>query len=1175
MKTFTEPLKELKEFNDIRDNIIMNNLPVQITGCIDSQKCHLIHGLSEGISFKVIVTYNDLKAKEIYEDYRLYDKNAYLYPSKDIIFYSADIHGRAIVIERLKILRRIIEGLPTTIIMSLDGGMDRLLPLQMIKDRVITITHDSVIKLSELGATLTRLGYERQVQVESPGDFAIRGGIIDIFPLTEDTPYRIELWGDEIDSIRIFDVSSQRSIEQVDKLIIYPAAEIILDEKRLAAGLRKIEEEEKQYVKSLRDQFKTEEAARIHRIIEEFKENLEAYQGSMALESYISYFYDNTVSFFDYFDREDTLFFLDEPGRLTERGDAVEMEFREGMIGRIENGYILPGQMDVIYGYKDVLGILAKKSTLLISTMEPRNSYITPKRKYAFTVQTTASYHKNFDVLIKDLERWKKNKYRVILLSGSRTRAKRLVDDLFDFNINAFYSENMDRILMDGEIMVAYGNLRRGFEYPLIKLVIISESDIFGAERKKKKKKSTHEGKQIKSFTELSPGDYVVHENHGVGIYKGIEKIEVDKVTKDYIKIEYGDGGVLYVLATGLDMIQKYSGSEGRKPKLNKLNSVEWKNTKARVKGAVKEMARDLVELYASRQEKQGFKYSPDTVWQKEFEEAFPYEETDDQLRAIEETKKDMESNKIMDRLICGDVGYGKTEIAIRAAFKAVSDGKQVVFLVPTTILAQQHYNTLVQRMMDYPVSVDMLSRFRSAAEQRKTIERLKKGSLDIVVGTHRVLSSDITFKNLGLLIVDEEQRFGVAHKEKIKQLKKDIDVLTLTATPIPRTLHMSLVGIRDMSVLDEPPVDRLPIQTFVLEHNEEIIREAISRELARGGQVYYVYNRVGGIDEIANMVAKLVPEANVAVAHGQMYERTLEKIMFDFISGDIDVLVSTTIIETGLDISNVNTMIIDDADRLGLSQLYQLRGRVGRSNRTAYAFLMYRRDKMLKEIAEKRLHAIKEFTELGSGFKIAMRDLEIRGAGNLLGAEQSGHMEAVGYDLYCKMLNEAVKSIKGEEVQEETFETTVEMDMDAFIPASYIKNEVQKLDIYKRIADIENEDELMDMQEELLDRYGDLPHSVNNLLNISLIKSLCNSVYIQSLIHKDFDVRLVMYPKAKIDVGKIPDLIKKYLNSLRFYAQSNPYFTYQLPKPAKGKADTIAILENLKKLLMDFKSLI
>jgi transcription-repair coupling factor (superfamily II helicase) len=533
-----------------------------------------------------------------------------------------------------------------------------------------------------------------------------------------------------------------------------------------------------------------------------------------------------------------------------------------------------------------------------------------------------------------------------------------------------------------------------------------------------------------------------------------------------------------------------------------------------------------------------------------------------------------MESTKIMDRLICGDVGYGKTEIAIRAAFKAVSDGKQVVFLVPTTILAQQHYNTLVQRLMDYPVSVDVLSRFKTPTEQKKIIEKLKKGDLDIVIGTHRILSSDVSFKKLGLLIVDEEQRFGVTHKEKIKQMKRDVDVLTLTATPIPRTLHMSLVGIRDMSVLDEPPIDRLPIQTFVLEHNDEIIREAINRELARGGQVYYVYNRVNGIEEVASAVAKLVPDANVAFAHGQMHERTLEKIMYEFISGEIDVLISTTIIETGLDISNVNTIIIDDADKLGLAQLYQLRGRVGRSNRTAYAFLMYKRDKMLKEVAEKRLHAIKEFTELGSGFKVAMRDLEIRGAGNLLGAEQSGHMEAVGYDLYCKMLNEAVKNAKGEATEEETFETTMDMDMDAYIPSSYIKNEVQKLDIYKRIADISDEEELLDMREELLDRFGDIPAPVNNLLNIALLKSVCHSIYVSSIIHKESEVKLVMYSKARIEVERIPALIEKYKGALKFMPQANPYFIYRIPANARSKPDTPAVFEHIHRLMEDFRKL-
>ncbi len=1175
MRTFTEPLKELKEFNEIRDNIKARNLPVQITGCIDSQKCHLIHGLGEGFRFRVIVTYNDLKAKEIYEDLSLYEKEVYLYPAKDIIFYSADIHGNAIVRDRLQVIRRLIEQKDTTIVMSIDGGMDRLLPLQMIKDRVLVVDRTSGIKLQEFTARLTNLGYERQAQVEAPGDFAVRGGIIDIFPLTEENPYRIELWGDEVDSIRSFDVSSQRSIEQVEQLTIYPAAEMIPDEESKKKALRIIEEEEKQYYNSLRDQFKTEEAARIREIIAELRDSLEFGSGFLALDSYINYFYDNTMSFFDYFGNEDTIFFLDEPGRLTEKGEVVETEFRESMIGRIEKGYILPGQMDVIYGYKEVLSILSRKNSILISMMEARNNLISVRRKYGFTVQTAASYHKNFEILVKDLERWKKNKYRVILLSGSRTRAMRLSEDLRDFNLSAFYTDNMDRVLQAGEIMVTSGNLRRGFEYPLIKFVIISESDIFGAEkRKKQKKKSSYDGMKIKSFTDLTPGDYIVHENHGLGIFRGIEKIEVDKVTKDYIKIEYAGGGVLYIPATGLDVIQKYTGSEGRRPKLNKLNSPEWKNTKARVKSAVREIANELVALYAERQNKTGFKFNPDTVWQKEFEEAFPYEETYDQLLAIEATKKDMESTRIMDRLICGDVGYGKTEIAIRAAFKAVSDGKQVVFLVPTTILAQQHYNTLVQRLMDYPVSVDVLSRFKTASEQKKIVERLKKGDLDIVIGTHRILSSDVGFKNLGLLIVDEEQRFGVSHKEKIKKMKKDVDVLTLTATPIPRTLHMSLVGIRDMSVLDEPPIDRLPIQTFVLEHNEEIIREAINRELARGGQVYYVYNRVNGIDEVASTVARLVPDANVAFAHGQMHERTLERIMYEFISGEIDVLISTTIIETGLDISNVNTIIIDDADRLGLAQLYQLRGRVGRSNRTAYAFLMYKRDKMLKEVAEKRLHAIKEFTELGSGFKIAMRDLEIRGAGNLLGAEQSGHMDAVGYDLYCKMLNEAVKNAKGDTTEEEAFETSMDMDMDAYIPSSYIKNEVQKLDIYKRIADISDEEELLDMKEELLDRFGDIPAPVNNLLNIALLKSVCHSMYVNGVVHKDSEVKLIMYPKARIEADKIPAVIEKYKGALKFIPQANPYFIYRIPSNAKAKPDTPAVFEHMYRLLEDFRQL-
>jgi transcription-repair coupling factor (superfamily II helicase) len=1176
LKTFTAPLKELKEFNEIKENLKLKNTPVLVTGCIDSQKCHLISGLSEGYLWKLIVTYNDVKAKEILEDYKLYDKNVYLYPAKDIIFYSADIHGNAIVRERLKIIKRMIENKPITVVTTLDGGMDKILPLDYIRQRVITIKEGGELDLTWLEKELVHLGYERQGQVEGPGEFAVRGGIIDVFPPTEECPYRIELWGDEIDSIRSFDVDSQRSIERMDSISIYPAAEMILDHDRMLSGLKKIEAEKETFVKKLREQNKIEEAGRIQDIISEFKENLESFQSFVGTDSYVKYFYDETVSFFDYFDSENSVIFLDEPGRIEEKGEAVETEFREGMIGRIEKGYILPGQSDAIYGYKELLTGFNHKTTLLLSTMDHKMPHFNIKKSWDFTVRSVNPYNNNFDILVKDLQKWKKSGYRILLLSVSRTRARRLSEDLREHNLNAFYSEDLDRVIQKGEIMVTCGSLHRGFEYPLINLVIISESDIFGAEKKKKKKRKEYEGKKIQSFADLKVGDYVVHENHGLGIYRGIEKIEVDKVVKDYIKIEYGGGGVLYILATGLDVLQKYDGVDTKKPKLNKLNSPEWKNTKARVKKAVKEIARELVELYAARQTKEGFAYGPDTVWQKEFEEMFPYEETDDQLRAIEDTKRDMESNRIMDRLICGDVGYGKTEVAIRAAFKAVSYGKQVVFLVPTTILAQQHYNTFVQRMMDFPISIDMLSRFKTPAQQKAIIERLKKGTLDIVIGTHRVLSKDISFKNLGLLIIDEEQRFGVAHKEKIKQLKSNVDVLTLTATPIPRTLHMSLIGIRDMSVLNEPPVDRMPIQTYVLEHNEEIIREAINRELARGGQVYYVYNRVNGIDEVTAKIAKLVPEANVSFAHGQMSERELERIMFDFINGEIDVLVSTTIIETGLDIPNVNTMIIDDADKLGLSQLYQLRGRVGRSNRTAYAFLMYKRDKVLKEGAEKRLQAIKEFTELGSGFKIAMRDLEIRGAGNLLGAQQSGHMEAVGYDLYCKMLNDAIRSMKGEVKEEESFETTVDMDIDAYIPATYIKSEYQKLDVYKRIADIENEEEFLDMQEELLDRFGDIPASVNNLLHIAYIKALCHSVYVTSLVYRNEEIKLVMYNKARINVEKIPEFIAKYPGALKLVPEANPYFIYSLKKTAKsGKMNVTSLFELVKKLLNDLKLLL
>ncbi|MCI7812831.1 MAG: transcription-repair coupling factor [Lachnospiraceae bacterium] len=1165
MKTFIQPLEQLNEFQNIREKLKDNRGMIEVSGCLDSQKCHLIYVAGQDRPYRVILTGSDKKAKEIYDDYRTFDQNVVLYPARDLMFYNADIHGNLIEKQRISTLKALIEEPNLTVITTMAGCMDHLVPFQYFEQHVMEISLENELDLEEIQKKLVSIGYEKTVQVEASGQFAIRGGILDIFPLTEENPVRIELWDTEIDSIRSFDAESQRSIENLERVRIYPATEMMVDRERLQAGIEKMKREEKTVGQKLRSEQKTQEAHRLKTTVEEVSEQLEQFSGTMGLESYVGYFYPQTVSFLDYFDPDKTLFFLDEPEEICRQGRAVELEFRENMTSRLEGGYVLPTQAEILYGLEEITARLNRKNCAGLCTLEQMHSSFLLSARFHLSVRTISGYNGSFELLVKDLLRWKKEKYRVIVLSGSRTRAKRLAEDLRENGLNSVYSEDLEREILPGEILVLYGNSAKGYEYPMIRFAILSENDIFGKERQKKKRQKTYEGRKIQSFSELNVGDYVVHENHGLGIYRGIEKIEVDKVTKDYMKIEYGSGSNLYIPATQLDLIQKYAGSDAKVPKLNKLGTQEWHKTKTKVRKAVRDIAKDLVDLYAKRQENKGFCYGEDTIWQSEFEEMFPYEETEDQIAAIEATKKDMESTKIMDRLICGDVGYGKTEIAIRAAFKAVQDSKQVVYLVPTTILAQQHYNTFSQRMKDFPVRVDLLCRFRTPAEQKKTLTDLKKGLVDIVIGTHRVLSKDVQYKDLGLLIIDEEQRFGVADKEKIKKLKDTVDVLTLTATPIPRTLHMSLIGIRDMCVLEEPPMDRVPIQTYVMEYNEEMVREAINRELSRGGQVYYVYNRVNTIVEMTNTIAKLVPDAQVAFAHGQMKERELEKIMYDFINGEIDVLVSTTIIETGLDISNVNTMIIHDADTLGLSQLYQLRGRIGRSNRTSYAFLMYRRNKVLREVAEKRLAAIREFSDLGSGFKIAMRDLEIRGTGNLLGVEQHGHMEAVGYDLYCKMLNEAVREFKGEAQPGETYETSIDIDIDAYIPDRYIKNEYQKLDLYKRIAGIESEEEYDDMMEELLDRFGEPPKPVQNLLMAAQLKAKAHRAYITEIVQKGDTIRFTLFEHAKLDAMKIDALVKGSKGRIKFVIDTNPYFLYQKPaKNGKEKEDILRLTEEM-----------
>ena len=1158
LRTYTEPMHACKEFQALAEHLSRGETPVLITGCTAVQKAQFAYAAGLANQFRLLVAEDELKAKELYEDYREFDPDTVFFPDKDLIFFSAGSQGNATLRARMIVLRRLAEamenGTRLTVVTTIRAGLEKLQPLSEILDARISIRRDTETTLQDLVRKLTELGYRRADSVETAGEYAVRGGILDVFPISQDNPYRVEFWGDDIDDIKVFDVASQRSIEPAEELVIYPAVEVILSEKERDRGLKRIDTDTETVCAELasRKEYDAEHHLRV--TVGELKDSILYAPDTVNLGALIDYFKKNTVSFFSYFPA-DTLVVLDEPTRQEEVAKIAVDEYTESMEGRLSSGSLLPGQMRAIYDDRKVIAALAARKTVSLSTFFVKDPLIAYRHQYDLGVRAISSYGKKLDALAKDLASYRTKGYRTLLVCPSHTRAKKLVEELAEYGVTTFYTEDPDRVVGDREVMILYGKLRSGFEYPAFRFLVIAESDIFGRDRVKSTARKSD--RKALDYRKLENGDYVIHENHGIGIYRGLVQITTEGVTKDYVKVDY-EGGVCYVPATGLDVLQKYADADAeKKPKLNKLGGSEWTKTKTRVRKNVHNIAEELIRLYAARQSRKGFAFSKDKLWQKEFEELFPFEETDDQLRAIADTKRDMESDRIMDRLICGDVGYGKTEIALRAAFKAVLDGKQVAVLVPTTILAQQHFNTFTQRLMDFPCRVDMLSRFRGKAQQERTIADLKKGLVDIVIGTHRILSKDVEFKNLGLLIVDEEQRFGVTHKEKIKQMRNDVDALTLTATPIPRTLHMSLIGIRDMSILEEPPLDRRPIQTFVMEYSPEMAREAIHRELARDGQVYYIYNRVQGIADVAAKIAELCPEANVAYAHGQMNEHELEKIMARFINREIDVLVSTTIVETGMDISNVNTMIIDGAERLGLSQLYQLRGRVGRSNRIAYAFLMYRRDKILTETAEKRLKAIRDYTELGAGYKISLRDLEIRGAGNLLGAEQHGQIASVGYDLYCKMLGEAIRAMKGEEPEREDFETQIDAELDAYIPSTYIRNEVQKLDMYKRIAAIVSEVEMEELQDELTDRFGDLPECVNLLLHVALLKALAHHAYVEKVTMKNGFLVLQMYGNARIRVQELPAFVARYPGRLRVQTGDTPTLTYVFeqvrPAAAKG----------------------
>lgn len=1162
MNLFNLALEKNQKYQEIIESLKTGTKKLGITGVFDAPKSHIISSIN---SPSLIVCEDEITAKKMFKDLSFFYKNeVFYYPSKDIIFYSADIKSLDIIKNRFKVINEILQGNSSIIITSVESLFDRLVEKEVFKKFILNFKVGDTLDLDKLAEKLVFMGYDRVETIEAQGQFAIRGGILDIFTPVMENAFRIELWGDEIDSIRLLDSFSQRSINQVEEATIYPIRELVYSQDELELAIKNIETDLEETVKQYINEGKTEEAENLQEKITQTLESLKNEKTCSGIDKFIQYFYPKTVSLLEYLNK-DTIIYFNEPSKIKNQFELKKEEFFQSIEGRILKGEAFSSIKNILFSYEEILSFSNNFINILISNFN-KSSFddFNLDKSFDFNVKNVSILKNNFESLFDEIYYYKKLKYKIVFLAGNRTKCERLQQEFNDKDITSIFLKEEklleeDYDFKDGIVYILRGGLTSGFVYPDEKFVLFTDNELF-VQDKKTKKKAKFKGKKIESFADLNVGDYIVHENHGIGIFCGIEKIVSDGISKDYLKLEYDGNASLYVPINQMEVVQKYiAGGSNLTPKLNKLGGKQWKNSTNKAKSQIKILAEDLIKLYAKRQASKGFSYSKDNIWQKEFEDSFPYQETDDQINAIADVKSDMESSRVMDRLICGDVGFGKTEVAIRAIFKAVQDSKQVAFLVPTTILAQQHYNNFVQRMKNYPINVEMISRFRSPKQQKQTIQDLEKGTVDVLIGTHRILSKDVKFKDLGLIVVDEEQRFGVSHKEKLKSIKENVDVLTLSATPIPRTLHMSMTGIRDMSILEEAPSERTPVQTYVLEYDEESIKSAINREINRGGQVYYLYNRVSSIEDEAKKIQKLLPEINVSFAHGQMSERELEKIMVDFVEHKIDVLVCTTIIETGLDIPNVNTIIIQDADTMGLSQLYQLRGRVGRSDKTAIAYLMYKKNKVLKEVSEKRLQVIRDFTEFGSGFKIAMRDLEIRGAGNLLGAEQHGHMELIGYEMYCKLLEEAICELKGEKVKED-FETFIDMAINAFIPPSYIKNEMHKLEMYKRISLIKSVEDFYDVQDELEDRFGNIPKFVQNLLDIALMKSFAHKAGVISVVQRRDKININFKEDNNVNLENLMKIISENSNKLSF----SGVLTYEISANVNPVLDLREIFEEI-----------
>ena len=1131
MNTIIGELGKSKKFVDLSKEIEKKQSPISISGLTSVGMTEIISAINTYNKKPILlVTYNEIQAKKILNNLKTFNQEKVeFFPKKEIVTYDYIAESKDLPYERINTLNKINEKKNIIIVTTIEALMQKLPSKKVLFKDILEFKVGDICNLEDIKTKLVNLGYSRYDLIEGKGQFSVRGGIIDI-SLDEKTGVRIELWGDEVDSIRNFSISSQRSIATIEKVKIYPAHEYVLEDKveNICKKIRQKLAEGKQ-----------------EEIIEEDIEQIKAGNYISKIDKYFDEFYEKQETLIDYLN-DNYLIFLDEINKIEQRQINIMQDIENLSKNLIEKEKIIP---EAIKETSEIdFDILENKNEIIY--LEKQDA-VTKKQaqRYHFEYREINYYKSEIENLFEDIKNWNKDKKSIYVMVDTKEKAKKLKEIFEKEDILCKIEEKLDKTIIvknsESVITISIGKITEGFENFEINQIVVSADDLIEGGKKKKTfaNKAFKEGEKV-VFADLKPGDYVVHKNYGIGIFVGVNTITADGTTKDYIKLKYKNDDILYIPTNQLDFIRKYIGGDSINPPINSIGSKDWAKTKEKVKKNLRAVARELIELYAKREKAKGFAFSPDTPWQQQFEDQFPYQETDDQLRCIEEVKKDMENQRPMDRLLCGDVGYGKTEVAIRAAFKAVMDHKQVAYLVPTTVLAQQQYEEFRDRMKDFPIKVDILNRFKSTKYQNEVVKKLKLGDVDIVIGTHRLLSQDVEFKDIGLLIIDEEHRFGVKAKEKIKQYKSNIDVLTMTATPIPRTMHMSIVGIRDMSVIYEPPHNRKPVQTYVLEYDQEVVKEAITKELERNGQVFYIYNRVDTIQKKADEISRLVPEATVSYAHGQMTGNQIEEIMQDFIDKKSNVLVCTTILESGIDIPNANTIIVENADRMGLAALYQIRGRVGRSDRQAYAYITYRKDKMLSEEADKRLKAIKEFTEFGSGFKIAMRDLEIRGAGSLLGEIQSGHLEQVGYDTYCSLLDEVVKEMQGVEVEPE-LDIQIDLNVTSYIPDEYIPDSAQKIEIYQNIALCKNEEDIQNSIDEIIDRFGNMPSELENLLDIARIKYLAKAQYISKIASKKTAV-VFTFEQSKFNVD-ITKLINVYKNKLKFSPGVKPMITLEV----------------------------